>query len=236
VPEHRKIMIINTWSSVLTESFQNLGRAVIYFLPNLVIAILIVILGWALGALVGRIVARIIRSLRLDEGLRRAGVEDVVKRGGISLNTGKFVGKLVEWFIIIVFLVAAFDVLGLTQVTIFLQQVVLNYIPQVIVAVLILLVAGVLGDFMQKLVTTSSRTAEVRTAHLLGNVTKWAIWIFAILVALSQLGIADDFIHTLFTGFVVALSLALGLSFGLGGQDAAARFIEKTRNETFRRD
>jgi small-conductance mechanosensitive channel len=70
----------------------------------------------------------------------------------------------------------------------------------------------------------------------LGNVTKWAIWVFAILVALSQLGIASDFIHTLFTGFVVALSLALGLSFGLGGQDAARNFIEKTRNETFMKD
>lgn len=229
-------MIINTWSEVLTNSFQNLGTAVAVFLPNLLIAILIVVLGWALGSLLGRIVARIVRSIKLDEGLRRAGLEEIVKRGGINLNTGKFLGNLIKWFIIIVFLIPALSALGLTQVTIFLQQVVLYYLPQVIVAVLILLVAGVLGDFMQKVVTTSSRTAEVRTAHLLGNVTKWAIWVFAILVALSQLGIASDFIHTLFTGFVVALSLALGLSFGLGGQDAARNFIEKTRNETFRRD
>jgi small-conductance mechanosensitive channel len=229
-------MIINTWSEVLTNSFQNLGTAVAVFLPNLLIAILIIVLGWALGSLVGRIVDRIVRSIKLDEGLRRAGLEEIVKRGGINLNTGKFLGGLIKWFIIIVFLIPALSTLGLTQVTIFLQQVVLYYLPQVIVAVLILLVAGVLGDFMQKVVTTSSRTAEVRTAHLLGNVTKWAIWVFAILVALSQLGIASDFIHTLFTGFVVALSLALGLSFGLGGQDAARNFIEKTRNETFMKD
>jgi small-conductance mechanosensitive channel len=229
-------MIINTWSQVLTDSFEGLGRAVIYFLPNIIIAILIVILGWALGALLARIVARIIRAIRVDEGLRRAGIEGMLKRGGVNLDSGRFLGALVEWFIIIVFFIAAFDVIGLTDVTFFLQQIVLNYLPRVIAAVLILLAAGILGDFMQKVVTTSSRTAEVRTAHLLGNIAKWAIWVFAVLVALSQLGIADDFIHTIFTGFVIALSLAFGLAFGLGGQDAAARFIEKTRDETFRKE
>jgi small-conductance mechanosensitive channel len=160
----------------------------------------------------------------------------MLKRGGVNLDSGRFLGALVEWFVIIVFFIAAFDVIGLTDVTFFLQQIVLNYLPRVIAAVLILLAAGILGDFMQKVVTTSSRTAEIRTAHLLGNIAKWAIWIFAILVALSQLGIADDFIHTIFTGFVIALSLAFGLAFGLGGQDAAARFIEKTRDETFRKE
>lgn len=229
-------MILDTWSDVLTDSFQNLGRAVVYYLPNIVIAILIVVLGWALGALVGRVVARIVNTMKLDEALRRAGIDDVVKRGGLTLNTGRFLGALVKWFVIIVFLVAAFDVLGLHQVNVFLQQVVLGYLPQVIVAVLILLVGGVLGDFMQRVVTTSSRTAEVRTAHLLGNIAKWAIWVFAFLVALSHLGIAEEFITTLFTGVVVAISLALGLSFGLGGQEAATRFIERTRNEISRRE
>lgn len=229
-------MIIDTWREVLANSFQNLGREVVLFLPKLVIAILIVVLGWAIGALVGRLIARVVSALKIDEALRRAGVEDVVRRGGMNLNTGRFIGALVKWFVIIVFLVTAFDVLGLEQVNSFLKLVVINFLPNVIVAVLILLIAGVLGDFMQKVVTTSSRTAEVRTAHLLGNVTKWAIWVFAVLVALSQLGIAKDFIQTIFTGIVIALSLGLGLSFGLGGQEAAARFIEKTRNEISRRE
>lgn len=229
-------MIINTWSDRLTQAFQDLGVAVVQFLPNILIAILIIILGWALGALVGRIIARVIRSIKLDEALRRAGFEDVVRRGGMQLNTGRFVGALVKWFIILAFLITAFDVLNLNQINFFLQDVVLRYIPRVIVAVLVLLVAGVLGDFMQKVVTTSSRTVEIRTAHLLGNVAKWSIWIFALLVALSQLGIAREFIQTLFTGIVIAISLALGLSFGLGGQEAAARFIEKTRNDISRRE
>lgn len=224
-------MIIETWGNVLSRSFQNLWGGVITFLPQLVIAILIVVIGWLIGALIGRVVAQIIRSLRVDEGLRKAGVEDTLARGGVVLNSGGFVGALVKWFIILVFLVAALDVLKLTQVNEFLQGVVLFYLPQVIIAVLILLLAAVIGDVMQKIITTSAKAAQIHSARFLGSFTKWAIWIFAVLAALFQLNIAATFIQTLFTGIVVALSLAVGLAFGLGGQDAAARFIEKTRQE-----
>ncbi len=224
-------MIIQTWGTVLTQSFQDLWAGVVTFVPNLVVAVLIIVIGWLIGALVGRVVAQIIRSLKIDEGLRKSGVEDALARGGINLNSGAFVGGLVKWFIIVVFLVAAFDVLHLTQVNQFLQGVVLYYLPQVIIAVLILLLAAVIGDVMQRIVTASARTAEIRSAHFLGSFTKWAIWIFGVLAALLQLNIASAFIQTLFTGVVVALSLAFGLSFGLGGQEAATRFIEKTRNE-----
>lgn len=224
-------MNIETWGNVLTNSFQNLWGGVITFVPQLIIAILILVIGWLVGALVGRVIAQIVRSLRVDDGLRKAGVEDVLSKGGIVLNSGSFVGALVKWFIILVFLVAALDVLRLTQVNDFLQGVVLYYLPQVIIAVLILLLAAVIGDVMQKIVTTSARTAEIKSAHFLGSFTKWSIWIFAILAALFQLNIAATFIQTLFTGVVVALSLAVGLAFGLGGQEAAARFIEKTREE-----
>lgn len=229
-------MILDTWSTVLTSSFQRLWGGVVEFVPNLVIAVLIIIIGWLVGALIARVVSQIIRSLKVDEALRKAGVEDTLARGGIMLNSGNFLGALVKWFIIVVFLVAAFDVLRLTTVNVFLQEVVLSYLPQVIVAVLILLVAAVIGDVMQKIVTTSAKTAEIRSARFLGTVTRWSIWIFAILAALFQLGIAGAFIQTIFTGFIVALSLAVGLSFGLGGQDAAARFLEKTRQEISHKD
>jgi small-conductance mechanosensitive channel len=134
-------------------------------------------------------------------------------------------------FVVVAFLIAGFDVLGLTQVTMFLQNIVLGYVPQLIIAVLILLVGAVVGDVLQKIVIASTKTAGVTSSELLGKISKWAIWIFAILVALSQMGIAGAFIQTLFTGFVVALSLALGLSFGLGGQDAASDIIKKVRHE-----
>ena len=215
---------------MLTESFRNLWVGVIGFVPNLVVAILIVIIGWAIGALLGRVVSQVIKSLRLDEGLRKAGLEDFLARGGINLNSGAFLGGLVKWFVMLVFLIGALDVLRLTQVTEFLKNI-LEYIPQVIVAVLILLAAGVIGDALKRVVVSSAKTAEVKSSGFLGSVTKWAIWVFAILVALSQLGIAPVIINTLFTGFVVALSLAFGLAFGLGGQDVAARVLDKVSKE-----
>lgn len=224
-------MIITTWGDALSTSFQNLWIGVASYIPNLIVAVIIFILGWIVGTIVGRGVEQIFKSVRVDEALKKTGADEVMHRGGMHLNSGVFVGGLVKWFIILVFLIASFDVLGLAQVNEFLQGVVLSYLPKVIVSVLVLLVAGVLGDAMQKVVTASARAANVRSAGMLGVVTRWVIWIFALLVALSNLGIAAPFFQTLFTGFVIALSLAIGLAFGLGGQDAAADMIKKVRSE-----
>ena len=223
-------MYIDTWSQVLTASFQDLWIGVVNFVPNLVVAILIVVIGWAIGALLGRVVSQIIKSLKIDEALRKAGVEDFLNHGGINLNSGNFLGALVKWFIMLVFLIAALDVLHLNQVNEFLRSI-LDYIPQVIVAVLILIAASIIGEVLRKIVISSSMAADVKSAGFLGSVTKWSIWVFAILVALSQLGIAAVLIHTLFTGFVVALSLGVGLAFGLGGQEAASRGLERIGKE-----
>ena len=136
-----------------------------------------------------------------------------------------------RWFVIIAFLIASFEILGLTQVNDFLKGVVLGYLPNVIASVLILMVAVVLADVVRKAVVTGIQAAGISSANFLGSVAKWAIWIVAFFAALSQLGIAPAVLQTLFTGVVIALSLALGLSFGLGGQDAASRYIEKVRGE-----
>jgi len=224
-------MLLNTWGEVLTLSFQNLWVGVLNFVPNLVIAIIILVLGWLVGVLFGRAIWQVFKSLKVDDALRRAGFESFVQRGGIELDSGAFIGGLVKWFVIVIFLVAALDVLGLSQVNFFLQEIVLGYLPSVIVAALVLLVAGVIGDITGRVVVTAAKTAGVESAHFAGAVAKWAVWIFAILVALSHLGIAAAFSQTLFTGVVIAVSLALGLSFGLGGQEAASRFIERLRGE-----
>ncbi len=224
-------MLLNTWREVLTLSFQNLWVGVVNFVPNLVLALVILVLGWLVGALFGRAISQVFKSLKIDDALRRAGFESFVRRGGVDLDSGAFVGGLVKWFVIVIFLVAALDVLGLSLVNFFLQDVVLGYLPRVLAAALVLLVAGVIGDVTGRVVVTTAKTAGVDSAHFAGAIAKWSIWIFAILVALSQLGIAAAFSQTLFTGIVIAVSLALGLSFGLGGQEAASRFIEKLRNE-----
>ena len=227
-------MIVETWRQVLGRSFQDLWEGVIMFIPNLIVALVIFCIGWAIGAVIAKGVAHLMKMIQFDEALRKAGFGEVMNRAGINLNSGKFIGSLIKYFIIVVFLIASFDVLGLSQVTLFLREIVMNYLPQLIIAVLILLVGGVVGDAISRIVTASAKTATIKNANFLGVFAKWAVWIFAVLVALSQVGIAGAFIQTLFTGFVVAVSLALGLSFGLGGQQAASRAIEKIQNEISR--
>ncbi|MFZ2764018.1 MAG: hypothetical protein WAX80_03235 [Minisyncoccia bacterium] len=224
-------MLLNTWGEVLTLSFQNLWVGVVGFVPNLVIALIILVLGWLVGALLGRAIWQVFKSLKIDDALRQSGLESFLRRGGVNLDSGAFVGALVKWFVIVIFLVAALDVLGLKQVNFFLQDVVLGYLPRVLAAALVLLLAGVIGDVTGRVVVTAAKTADIESAHFVGAIAKWSIWIFAILVALSHLGIAAAFSQTLFTGVVIAISLALGLSFGLGGQEAASRFIERLRGE-----
>ncbi len=224
-------MVFTTWAGVLSQSFQDVFTGLVAFIPNLVVAGIIFIVGWLVGVGLGRVVTQIVNSLRIDQALKSTGIESVLSRAGYQLSAGKFLGFLVEWFFIIVFLVASLQVLGLTQVNDFLKNVVLGYLPQVIVAVLILLVAAVVAEASERVVTGSAKAASLHSAGFLGKVARYAIWIFAILVALEQLNVATGFIQTLFTGIVIAASLAIGLAFGLGGQHSASRYLENLQSE-----
>lgn len=215
----------------LSDAFSGLLVGIIAFLPKLIVALIIIILGWLIGAALSKIVSQIFKALRVDAALEAAGAKKIVHKAGFTLNSGVFVGELVKYFIITVAVLAALSIMGLSEVTLFLQGVVLGYLPQVIVAVLILVVAIVVAEAMRKIVIASALAAGIRKAGLLGSVTKWSIWIFAVLAALFQLNIAATFIQTLFTGFVVALSIALGLSFGLGGKEVAKDILEDMRDE-----
>jgi hypothetical protein len=224
-------MVFTTWADVLSQSFQNLFYGLVAFIPNVVVAIVIFIVGWLVGVGLGRVVAQIINALRVDHALRATGLERLLARGGFELSSGKFLGFLVKWFFIVVFLVAALDVLHLTTVNVFITEIVLGYLPQVIVAVLILLVAAVVAEAVERIVIGSAKAANLSSAGFLGKVTRYSIWIFAILAALAQLNVATAFVQTLFTGVVIAVSLAIGLAFGLGGQRAAEHYIDHLQSE-----
>lgn len=198
---------------------------------KLVIVVLVVILGWIIGALLSKAVAHLIKAVKVDKALEVAGAKDLVRKAGFELNSGLFLGELVKWYVIIVSFITAFDILGLDAVNTFLKGVVLAYIPQVIAAVLILLIAIVVASALQKTVVASAKAAGFANANFLGAITKWSIWVTAFLAALIQLNIAVRIIEMLFMGFIVALSLALGLSFGIGGKEAARDYIEKLRGE-----
>ena len=224
-------MIVQNWATVLQASFNDMLAAVVAFIPNFVLAVVVLVIGWVIASFVGSLIAQAVRAIKVDHALRTAGVDDIVTRAGYRLDSGAFLGALVKWFIILVFLVTALQALGLSQVTFFLQAVVVNFLPNVIIAVLILLVTAVIAEVAQGVVAGSARAAGITAAGFAGTAARWSIWIFGILAALAQLQIAQGILQTLFTGVVVALSLAFGLAFGLGGQEAASGFLAKVRSE-----
>lgn len=219
-------MLIQTWSEVFQVSLQGLWYGFVATFPKILLAVIIFILGWIVATTLGKIITSAIDALKLDKLFKSAGLEEALARGGIKLHIGKFFGELVKWFIVIVFLVASLNILNLDQVTQFLQQV-LAYIPQIIIAALILVAGTIFADFVRKLVSGGAAVAHVRSAKMLGSIAYYAIWILAIVTALDKLGIFGYFGQIIFTGLVVMLALAFGLSFGLGGKDAAARWINR---------
>ncbi|HUO56375.1 MAG TPA: hypothetical protein VMU27_03005 [Candidatus Paceibacterota bacterium] len=227
-------MIVSQSTGAVQGSVGDLWYIVLQYVPSIIAAIIVIIVGWIIGVILYRIIIEIIKVLRIDEVMRSAGLTDIAKDVGFKLDVGRFLGTLVMWFVILGFFGAALEILGLTTVTYVLEQVVILYLPQVIVAVLIIILAAVVAEVVKKIVAGSARAAGSHHGNFVGTVAKWAIWIFAILTALNQLGIGSDFINTLFSGFVVAFAIAFGLAFGLGGRDAAARVIEHVREEISR--
>lgn len=219
------------WGGGLVDSFNSVGMGVLAVLPNVIVALFVVIAGWIVGAVIATLIEEAFKALRVDKGLEAAGLGGLISRAGFTLNSGKFIGGLVKWFFIVVFLMTAFDILGLTQVNEFLRTVVILYLPRVIVAALVLIIAAFLADVVQKAVAGSARAAGVHAAGFAGGVSRWAVWVFAILIALQQLGVVGPLADTLFTGFVAMVAIAGGLAFGMGGRDAAARYIDKLHGE-----
>lgn len=222
-------MVLQTWGDVIVASLQQVWATVAVFLPLFIGAVVVLILGWIIAVAVGKVVEQIVRALRLDTILSKLDFEKTLERAGWKLNSGAFVGGLVRWFLIIVFLLASVNILGLTQVSDFLQDVLL-YIPNVIVAAFILIISAVLSEAVEKFVRGSVEAAGYRGTFV-GVVARWAIWLFAFAAALLQLGIATALVQTLVTGLVAALAIAFGLAFGLGGKEVASDFLQKVRSE-----
>lgn len=217
--------------NIVTGPLNDVWGGVAKFIPKLIVALIIFIIVWWIGAILGRVVAQFIRAIKLDNALKGVGVDATLAKGGFNLDTGAFFGTLVKWFFIIVGLLAAVDVVELQGVRDFLAMVVGKFLPNVIIAALILVVGALIAHAVQRLVTGSAKAADVPSSQLMGGFAKWSIWVLAIIIALGQVGIAGDYMRTLFTGLVAFLVLAGGLSFGLGGRDAAARYIERLRKD-----
>ncbi|PIP29705.1 hypothetical protein COU12_01890 [Candidatus Jorgensenbacteria bacterium CG10_big_fil_rev_8_21_14_0_10_54_38] len=220
--------MIQDWTSLVVGSLQNLWVGTISALGNIVGALIILLIGLIVAAGLGSLVERLIGLLKLDKGLVSLGVKEYFDRAGVNLNTGKFFGKLVYWFLVVVFLLAVSDILGFYSLSGFLREALL-YIPNVVVAVLIMLATVVIGNALRHIVRASVRSARLHAANFLGSLTWWAVAVFGFLAALSQLGVAVAIVNALVTGFVAMLAIAGGIAFGLGGKDYASSLIARLK-------
>lgn len=223
-------MLVQTWTDVVVVSLQNLWSGFVDFIPSLVGAVVVFVIGWILAMALGRVAARLLKALQVDKIFDQLGVMRAVHKAGIDWEFSGFIGWLVKWFLLIAFFLAAADILGLSAVAGFLGAV-LGYIPNILVAALILLIAALLAEFLDKLVKASMQAADFMAPNLVGLVIRWSIWIFAFVAVLDQLGVATTIVNTFFMGLVAMLAVGGGLALGLGGQGVAKEWIEKISKE-----
>lgn len=224
-----------TWGDVFNASLQNLWWGFIQFAPKLIIALVLFIVGWVLGNLVAKAFEQVFAALKIDRLFQSIGTDNLFRKAGMNLNTGYFVGEVAKWFVILVFLLPSLNLVGLNDIAAFLKEDVLGFLPRVIVAAFILIIATVVSEGLSKTVVAGSRSMGLSSANMLGTIAKYSVWVFAFIIALGQLGVADYYMGVLFTGIIFMVALGGALAFGLGGRDAAARFISKVGEEVSHR-
>jgi hypothetical protein len=222
--------MIQDWSLITTQALQGAWEEILLFIPNLLAAIIIFIVGWFIAIWIGKLIAGILSKLQFDSIFEKTGWKDALSNADVKVEPSSFVGAICKWILVVVFLMIATEIMGWTAFAGLLGGIV-AWMPNLVVAIIILVVAIVIADILEKLVKVSAKKMGVSFVNFLGTMVKWAIYIFAGLAVLLQIGITPKIVEILIIGFVGTLTLALGLSFGLGGKDAAARLIEDTRKK-----
>ncbi len=193
-------------------------------IPRLIGFVLIVLIGWFVATLLEKLVAKILRVVKFNELAKRSGFSDFVHRMGVDTDAAGFLALLSKWFVRLIVLVVAFDALGLPAVSEVLRQMLL-WLPNLVVALVVLVIAGLLANAASKVVRGATSEAGFDNPDLLAKLASVAIWVFGIVVAVNQIGIATTLVNTLFMAVVGGLALALGLAFGLGGRETAAKIV-----------
>lgn len=216
--------------SIIQTTFGEVLSGALSFLPQLLLAILVLIVGGVLAWALRMVVEKVIVAARVDELMKTLQITAFFERMNISFRLSAVLGWLVKWFVVVGFLIAAADILQWTQITVFLNSVV-AYIPNAIIGIVILFVGLVLGSFVQRAVSTAVSAAQLGGEALLAGVAKWAIVLFSFVAALQQLGIATSLLDTITTGLMGMIAIGGGLAFGLGGQEHAKRFLDTLRKD-----
>lgn len=194
-------------------------------IPRIIGFAVVLIVGWIISSLLARGVEALLHAVRFNDLARRSGFAGFVGKMGVRDDASGVIASIVKWFVRLIALVVAFDMLGLPAVSGVLQQLLL-WLPNLVVALVVLVLGGLAANALSQLVRGATAGAGFTNPEILATVTKVAVWSFAIVVALTQLGIATTLIHTMVIGLVGALALATGLAFGLGGRDRAAQLLD----------
>jgi Conserved TM helix len=195
-------------------------------IPRILGFAIILIVGWLISSLLAKGVIALLNAIKFNDLARRSGFADFVAKMGVRTDSTGVIAIVAKWFVRLITLVVAFDMLGLPAVSGVLQQLLL-WLPNLVVGLVILVIGGLAANALSNLVRGATAQAGFGNPDLLATVTRIAVWSFSIVVAVNQLGIATELINTLLVGLVGALALATGLAFGLGGRDRAARLLDE---------
>lgn len=219
-----------TYQVTVVSALQDLYSRTLTYLPNLVAAIIVVILGWLLAIFLSKLVQKLLELIKIDQLANQLGLENLSSRVGKKLSLAALGAWLVKWFFFLGSFIAAADILGLAGVSSFLYSDVLTYAGHVVVAMAILLLGILAANFFSNLVRATVKASGLHNGESLGAITKWAIVVFTAITALSQLQIATSFLQDLFRAIVAMLAIAGGLAFGLGGKDHAKKALDSIEN------
>lgn len=219
---------MNIIDAVIT-SFQAALALLFTFVPRLIGFLVILLIGWLVASALSKAVTFLLRKIGFDRIGDRIGLSRLLSQSGIKTDAAEVLGKVVYWFLFLIFLVPAVDALGLTAVSNILNQVI-AYLPNVFVAILVLFLGTLAATFVADIVRGAAGGSRIGNPNLFANIARYAILGFVALIALEQLQIAPSLLNILFTAIVGAAALAAGLAFGLGGQETARKYLARTEN------
>lgn len=222
--------MLQNWSTVTLDALQRLWQGFLNFIPNLIGAVIVFVIGWFISIWVGKLISEILKRIKFDKIFEKTKWEEALEKAEFKVTMSGFIGGIVKWVLVIVFLLAAVEILGMGQFASFLKEVV-AWLPNLVVAAAIFVVAVIIADFAEKLVKAIVSKMNVRYVNLVGAIVRWAIWIFAGLAILGQLGVASEIIRILITGFVALIVISAALALGLGGKDLAKEVLEGLRKK-----
>ncbi len=221
--------VIRDWGTAIVSSLANALNLVLSFVPRLIGFLVILLIGWLIASAVSRGLTFLLRKIGFDRLGQRIGLARLEQNMGVSTDAAGILGKVVYWFVFLIFLVPAADALGLSAVSNVLNTIV-TFLPNVFVAILVLFLGALLSTFVADIVRGATASSRVGNANLFANIARYAIIGFAALIALEQLNIAPALLNELFGAIVAGAALAFGLAFGLGGRDAAQRLVNRTES------